>query len=341
MIPERNHTKVNKKNKLIWTRIIRLLLLVLSLAYIVYFFVNNHETLEVTFTMNWKVLSAIILLQLIFFVLQGWRFQIVLEKCAEIRLPFLPWLKIFILGRFLNVLFSQLGNVYRGVRLKKDYNISYTRYISGFASMAWIDTLMNLVIAVGVVLWFEPGLHIGHFTAWKILVVAFLLFLLGPISFEWVFRQWKVNHPKLLWIHNKLSEVLHVTLRNLRDVAFLSKVFLLGVLLFIRTVLVFHLYWNVLGVSVSLSALAIFYALFKLSFFATLTPGNLGIQELAWGFLSEQMNIGMGQGILMSGLVRVVSSLVMIVLGLLLGGPDLIRRRKQYTSQKQITEEPA
>ncbi len=316
-----------------WKKGIRLLILVASLAYILFFFIRNKNTLQITFSMDAKTLSAILVLQGVFLVLQSWRFQIILEKCAGIRLPFLQWMKIFILGRFLNMIFSQLGNIYRGMRVKQDYGISYTRYISSFASMTWMDTLMNLLIALLAVGLLEPGLQIGPRAAWKLLLALFLLILLVPVILNAIFQRITLSRPSLQWLHGKLSEVLSVTLNNLRDLRFLAKIFGLVILLFLRTILVFHLYWSILGISVSPAALAIFYTLFKFSFFVVLTPGNLGIQEIAWGYLSEQMNIGMGQGILMSGFVRVVSSLVLIVLGLALGGADLIRQRKKYLAR--------
>lgn len=324
---------MNFRDKKSWKLWIQILLLVLSLAYIAHFFIRNLNTLQLTFQMDFQVLLLIILLQLLFFVLQSCRLKIVIEKCAETRLPFFYCLKVFILGRFLNLLFSQFGNVYRGVRLKQDRGITYTRYISGFVSMARIDTLMNLIIAVVVIFLINPSLQVGHWTAWKILTLLFVIFLLGPILFELLFNKLKIKNPKLLWIHTKLSEVLRITGTSLRDFPFLCKFFLLGVLLFFRTVYVFQLYFGVLGISASFDVLTIFYTLFKLSFFISLTPGNLGIQELAWGYLSDQMNIGMGQGILMSGLVRVVSSLVLFVIGMIFGGYDLIRQRKKYLAQ--------
>ena len=68
--------------------------------------------------------------------------------------------------------------------------------------------------------------------------------------------------------------------------------------------------------------------LFSLSFFIVLTPGNIGIQEIAWGLLSEKMGIGMETGILMSGFVRLIGTGVLSILGITLGGVDLIRNRK-------------
>jgi hypothetical protein len=75
-----------------------------------------------------------------------------------------------------------------------------------------------------------------------------------------------------------------------------------------------------------------------ISFFIILTPGNIGIQEIAWGFLSEQMGIGMEIGILMSGFIRLVSMGVLAACGIAFGGVDLIRNRKMYRSHSTTNQ---
>jgi hypothetical protein len=86
--------------------------------------------------------------------------------------------------------------------------------------------------------------------------------------------------------------------------------------------------------------LAVFYALFKLSFYINLTPGNLGVQEVVWGKLSELMGIGMAQGVLVSAFVRVVSTGVILVLGIALGGWDMLRSRGRLPLSNRDMQTP-
>jgi hypothetical protein len=253
-----------------------------------------------------------------------------MEKCSGKKLPFFPWLKLFVLGRFLNTIFSQTGNIYRSVRLKKDYGISYTKYIGGFTSIAWMDTCMNLIVAVSVIVISDHDFRIGNFIAWKILTVLTVIVIAVPVLSEIIFRKITFKGRYLVWLHSKLSEVLTISVRNLRDRLFLLKVFALGLLIFARTCILFHLYFRLFDIYVSLPALAVFYALFKLSFFIILTPGNLGVQEVAWGFLSEQMGFGMAEGVFVSAFIRVIGTTVVFTLGMIFGGADLIHHRKEY-----------
>lgn len=321
----------NKTKKL--KKILRFFIVAVCAAYLIRFFMQNRDSLSIAFKLDYRLILGIIGLQLLYYLLQSCRFQIVIEKCSDRKIPFFPWLKLFVLGRFLNTIFSQTGNVYRSVRLKKDYGISYTRYIGAFASIAWLDTCMNLVIAVVVIAIANPGFVIGKLTAWKILTVLSAVCIAAPIGSEILLRKLKFKNSRLLWIRSKLHEVLTISIRNLRDPVFLLKFFAIGMVIFARTCIIFHLYFRVFDIHVGLPALAVFYALFKLSFFIVLTPGNLGVQEVAWGFLSEQMGFGMAEGVLVSAFIRAIGTAVICTLGIVFGGADLIKHRKKYRNQ--------
>ena len=120
-------------------KVLHLLTIVACSIYLVHFFIENRNTIRIAFNLDLKLLAAILILHPIFYALQSWRFKIVIEKCSSKSLPFWPMMKIYILTRFLNTLFTQSGNVFSGIRLKKDFGVTYTKYISGYTSIAWID----------------------------------------------------------------------------------------------------------------------------------------------------------------------------------------------------------
>ena len=302
----------------------------MSLAYLVGFFYKNRENIEVAFALDTKSLLAIIGLQPILYLLQSWRFRIVMEKCTGTKVPFGPWFKIYILARFLNTVFSQTGNVYRGITLKKQYNITYTNYIGGHTSMVWLDTSMNLLMALIVIVLFQPDFQIGRFVAWKIIAIIMIIVIGLPVLAEKWLGILSFQNKTLVWIHQRFQQVVSTTVNNFKDRIYLGKLFILGLLLFARTCVAFYIYFLCFGTKVDLPALAVFYAIFKLGNFIMLTPGNLGIQELVFGFLSENMGIGMAQGILVSTLTRVIGTSFLLVLGLIFGGHDLLRHRNEF-----------
>ncbi len=195
---------------------------------------------------------------------------------------------------------------------------------------------MNLIIAAVLIISINPGMKIGQLLAWEALTVLIIVIIMAPILANSVLLKISFNSKRLSWVHSKLSEVIEISIKNIKDVSFLFKIFCIGMLLFIRTCVLFSIYFLFFNVNVDLPALALFYALFKLGTFIVLTPGNIGVQEVAWGILSEIMGIGMAQGVLVSVFIRVVATCSIFVLGITLGGMDLLQHRNEYT--KNIDE---
>ena len=113
------------------------------------------------------------------------------------------------------------------------------------------------------------------------------------------------------------------------------KIVLTGIITFINTVAIFYLCFKSLAITVALPSLALFYVVLHLSVQIIVTPGNLGVRELAYGILSDQMNIGMAQGLIVSVILRILGTSIVIVLGSFFGGIDLLRRRKDYSKVEQ------
>lgn len=238
-------------------------------------------------------------------------------------------------ARFLNTILAQVGTIYRAVILKRNHNISYTSYISSFASFAWMDMCTNMLIAAGIIGFVNPDFKLGGVDSWLLLLVMAAIVILVPVAAELVFRKTNFRQPYLAWVHSKLGEVLTVTVKNIYDGVYLLKIVGLGLLVLVCTMGLFYICFIIFGIDASLPALAMFYVLLKISTYFNLTPGNIGIQELAYGFLGEQMGIGMAQGVLVSAFMRVAGVTVLIALGLIFGGSDLLRHRKDYTELKE------
>jgi hypothetical protein len=312
-------------------KIIRLVLVVICIIYLIRFFYKNRDTLNLVFNLDLTTIFSIIALQLIYYPLQACLIKTILEKCSGSKLPFWGWFRIFILSTFLNMVLSQAGNVYRGVQLKNDYNISYTRYISSYASFAWMDMWINLIIATIIVLFLKPDLQIGPLTAWKVLLAAIIVVVVTPILIEILWRRIKFNNTSLSWVHSKLSEVLAVSVSNIKDIAYLAKIVLINLAVLICIAGLLRFCFLVLNIRLNMPAVVVFYALLKISNYVNLTPGNLGIQELAYGFLGTQMGIGMAQSVLVSAFMRLTGTAVLISLAVILGGINLLRHHKDYT----------
>ncbi len=310
--------------------LLKIVIVAACIVYIASFFYTSRSSLSIVIKLNFTTLSALVLLWFCYMLTHSWRLQLILQKCSGRKIAFWQWFKILVLGNFLNMVFSQLGNIYRGVRLKKECDISYTSYIASFASFAWMDTCMNLVLAIVIILLIEPDLKIGSFPASFLLVIICAVIVILPVAASSLLRFIRFKNHYLDWTKSKLSQVLATTLDNIKDVSFLLKIILLGIAVFMITVFSYHVLFAGFDMRLSLPALTVFCTLLNLSTFFVITPGNIGIQEIAFGFISQQFGVGMAQGILVSIVSRIISTALIILLGVLFGGMNVIKYRNKY-----------
>lgn len=316
------------------------IVLAVSLVYILCLLWHKRDQVQALLAnIKLQYILVIMAVQIIFLLLQAWRYQIVIKKCSSTKIPYKPWLKLFILGRFLNRFVPQLGNLFRSIKLKQDYRISYTDYISSFLAFAWLDTIFNLVLVLIVIRITASEFKVGSFNAEFVLFVILAFVLAAPILLNLLFKSVNFKTKSIKWIHSKISEVFAVNINNLKDIPFLLKTTALGLLVFISLCVILNTCFIGLNIHTQIAVIVLFCALHKLSLFVTITPGNIGVQEIVYGVLGELMNIGMEQGILVSIIIRITGTIVVSIWGILCGGVELIKNRRDYLSQGNITAE--
>lgn len=312
-------------------KILRFIILLACLIYIVRFFYTNKDDLKLIF--NLGIFPIIILcgLSAVYQVIHSYRFKIIIDKCSRNKMKFKGWFRIFAQTRFLNQVIPQFGNFYRMYALKKDFGISYTDYITAYTSFAWMDTCFNLFIASLVILLLQPGLKISSFNAPLTLLIITATVIFLPILALKVIDKINLPGDKVKWTQAKLKQVLQTTFTNLKDAKYVVAITAIGLINLARTILFYYILFRCFKIQPSVGILVIFYALFKLSSFISITPGNIGVQELVFGFLSEQLGIGMSEGILVCAVGRIISTAVIIFIGVIFGGLGLIQHRKELT----------
>lgn len=70
---------------------------------------------------------------------------------------------------------------------------------------------------------------------------------------------------------------------------------------------------------VDLAIVCIFTTAFVFTRYINVVPGNIGLSELVGGLVSEQMGVGFGNGLVVSGIVRIVEVLMILLIGLIYG----------------------
>ena len=278
------------------------LLLLLCAVAAWWHFSNHPEALRPLRSISGAQLIALLGLHGALIAINTVRFRLILHKCAERHIPFGPWTLLFVHGRFLNTFVPQLGNVYRSVALKQQFAVSYTRYITTLIAVGWLSTTLNIWIAWLLIVVQHPTLQLGGVNAVFLIAVVAVLITTGPFLTRTLFRLFLPRSQRRIPI--KITEVLSVTTLMIRDIPWLSKVLSLSVLVFVVAAINIHLCFAMVNTTPLYGETALFYTLLQLSNLIKLTPGNLGPQELAFGFLGAQSTVGLSEGILASAIFR-------------------------------------
>ena len=308
--------------------LIRWIVAAACIVYIVNFFINNQDEIKLIKNLSYKNIILILVIMTISQLIQAFRFRIVLHKCSEIKIHYWPWFRASMLASFLNTFIPQGGNIYRSIYLKSQHSISYTRYAAGLFAFLWLDTLLNLIFAMVIIVVQKVDLRFGTIDGLLVLFVITVAGAAVPPAFVLLLKFIKIKNRYLLWLHSKISEMLSVAVQGAKDLKYLAKIILTGMIAFTNTVAIFYFCFSALNISASIPALGLFYILLRLCTLITITPGNLGIREILYGILGDQIHLGKAQGIIISIIIRILGTFVVILFGSLFGGIKLLKQFK-------------
>lgn len=263
--------------------------------------------------------------QLAYLVAQSGRFHVVLVRFAERPIGFAAWLRLFVVGRFLNLFVPQGGNVYRAVQLHRRFDVGYVNFVAAFINAPWLAMVLNLALGAVAVAALQPTAALGGWPVWLVLSGAALVGAAAPFValavLPLVPRAWR----PLAWLHARLAAMVHATLDSLRDRRYLARVFAWTLVSFVQASAMLWYGFVALGSPVGVAEAIAFYVLLQLATYVPLTPGNVGVQELAFGALAAGFGATALDGVVVSGLVRVTGVVALALAALPLGGIEAAR----------------
>ena len=318
-----------------YKRPVQNIIAVVCVVYIVVFIIRNRHEIQHALNLRPLIIAALSILLIIDLAVNALRMKIVMEKCSNAKIPAGGWYKIFILGRFLNTVIPQLGNLYRGITLKQNHNISYTNYISSLASFAWMEISINLIFALIIALLTNHQLQIAGIDAWLFLSGMAILVIAGPIVADAVIRLFKVQNKALAWIHSKLSHVFSTAVTSLKDISYIVSIVSTTLFAFAIVTTMFRVCFLSINIHISITATVVFLAVLKVADVVVITPGNVGIREIIFGIITQQIGLTMMDGILASTILRILGTILVFILGTSLGGIGILQRRREYSAQIQ------
>ena len=238
-------------------------------------------------------------------------------------------------GRFLSCVAPQAGNIYRDIWLKKEFHISYTSYVSSFFSFTWIDTCLDLVYAVSVILLVAPAMKLGSVNGVAVLTGLLVLLTAGPPVTAQLLEHVSFRNAYLGWLHGKLTEMLTTSAGSVADGRYISAIVLTGIAGFVNSVFLVKLCFLALNIPVSLPLIALYYVGMKVTTAVIITPGNIGVREIVLGAMCAQTGVGMAEGIFASGILRVIGTAIVLIIGACFGGVAVLRDRSQLLTADQ------
>lgn len=273
---------------------------------------------------------TIFVLLVLYFVLYAYRFVLLIEKHCGCRIGLLKWIRMLVVVRFLNNMVPQMGSIHRGIALKRDFGVSYTDYIAANLFFIWSDTVLNFLIALLLFWGGSTALELFGLSAGSFLALSSGALVAAPFLAHLVIG-FIPNPPKLI---QKLGQVAEEVVSGVKDLRYMFSTACIAVVSFLITSHVFRVLLGTVGAEVDLATLAVFYALYRLTFHINITPGNVGIREIAYGLLCAQAHIGMSKGLLIAAELRVLSILVLLIIAASVAGREvvgafrLVRERK-------------
>lgn len=244
----------------------------------------------------------------------------------NIHLKLREWIGLSVTNTFYNYIFpARSGMAFRIAYLKKQYQFpvsSYLTFLSGaYLILFFVSSLSATVLCIGFFFQSEQ-FHSG-----------FLYVSLGLLLSTGVFLgMLNLLNPKLLSDQNRISLFLKNSIesfhyfklnKNKLKYLFLCKFFFL-----LSISLRLFVSYSVLGIHLSYMKLLLACSFLMFSMVISIIPGNLGIREGIIGIITNIMGLSIEDAMLGALLDRVVSMIIVFVLGIIFHYVLFVRNRE-------------
>lgn len=295
--------------------------------------IRNPEPLRQLAALPPALGVALLPLALLNFVLVAFRMSLAVEQSSQARVPLATWFRIVVLGQFLNLLVPQSGNLYRGVTLKREHGISYTAYATGLFTFIWLDTVFGFALCLLLLLALEPGLRLSGLAVVPLLCAVIVSLIAAPFVAARVLGKMRSRAGLLAKVQTLASDLLRAAASSLRTPRFMLRFLLASTLVMVDQSIILWLCFRAVGLAIDPETAVLFQVVVKLSNQVIVTPGNLGLTEMAFGVLGAAAHGGsLSYGIAAALVFRVLFTSCVVVLGVMFGGVGLLRNTKRESA---------
>lgn len=286
---------------------IKYVLLIVALALITFYVVENFETLLDIFG-DLKLENIIVLTMLLYviFLASGIKIMLITLILSDIKISSYDVFTLPLAMSFAGYAFPiKGGSIYQTIHLKNKYNITWSKSI--------LNTLLNQGITIIILIY--PVLFISDFFSLSTILCS----MLSPVIFWYLLKSKKIDSllsmsSYLMRLKRLLLKLLSTTKKNLRLICYLFLVSLIK--LIIESLWFLHASQS-LDLIMSLRESYMFSIIKNLSALMKVIPGNIGINE----FIAEQYSSVISKkenfGFSLMILLRIISIGITVTLGTL------------------------
>lgn len=259
----------------------------------------------------------------------------VIQEVSGVTIPRSTWARLFVVARFLNNVVPQVGNAYRAARLRTDWGVSLTAYLSAYVAFMWLLTSFNFLLATVVVVVTGQTFDIAGVPAPLLLGTGLVGLVTGPLLVNLLFERLPALEGRLGWLHRRLQVFLDGSINAFTRPSVLARGLLLAMVAAALATAVTWTGFRALGNTLTLPQVLVFYVIIQLSSFVQVTPGNIGLQEVAFGLLANEFGIPIAAGVLASALIRLIGLAALAVVAVPLGGIGVLRHWRGRSDETQ------
>ncbi len=310
-------------------RILQYIIFFLCIFFILKYLILHHNELSSLAHFNKIYIVEILMLGLLSHIIGSYKMYIILKNLGLKQLGSFEWLKIYTTSRLLNFNITQGGNIYRGLKLKKGYGFTYAKSLGMASFLSWFEMILILSTTAILLVTLNQNLILFGINTLYFISTLLILIIILPFSGKYILNRLHSKNEKILWIYGRLTDLMGSIVNCTKNYRFLAKISFLSIFsLFILNLQLF-IFFKALSIHLNFAQIALFTSLTMVISIVNITPSNIGIAELLYGFLSQSLGQPLSAGIVASGVLRILMFFVTAIFA----GILFIIKNNTYHSQ--------
>lgn len=298
--------------KKLW-KYIKILVTFVILIFFIFYFIENKEDFKFVLSTDWKYLIVIFFFASSNYFLNGVFIKVILNIFNK-RINLIEAFYISIISSLGNYFLPMRGGaVIRSVYLKKNFDFSYSYFVSTLYGFYIIVFLVNAFLGLLslVVIDINNDVPLMLYVFFGLLLMMMILLTFIKIPFEKVKN---IKYRIVNKIFNLLKKIFDGWSIIVENKEVLFNLIVITFLSFFASTILFYFEFKALGISVSIFNVILYSCLSGVSLLVSLTPGSLGIREGIYLLTSNVLGIKNEQVMQLALLDRGLIVLTLLIL---------------------------